>query len=59
MLGLPDNPAAPFLDKAVYLFGTAMEKDLEDRQAGKKTAGAKKIAESMWLQAWLGVQQFR
>lgn len=48
-----------FVDNAVWLFGTSMENDIEKSKEGRKSASAKKLAETVAINRWLNLQQFR
>lgn len=57
-MGIDEQPAAFFLDRAVVTFGTRLELELEKAEQGKKSEVQKTMARTMVLNRWLGVSAF-
>jgi hypothetical protein len=60
LMGLGKGPAAFYFDRAVTVFGQALEADLKATADSRKTESAKNMAVSMRMNTWIGgAQQFR
>jgi hypothetical protein len=59
LVGLTAQPARQFFDRAVFLFGSSLEADLEKSVESKKSASAKKLAQVMCMHRWGVASQFR
>lgn len=52
-MGIESPLASFYLDRAVAVFGRAVEEDIESKAANRKTASAKKMATTVALNTWL------
>lgn len=57
-MGVTEQPAAYFLDRAVITFGTRLENDMAKAESGKKSEIQKTMARNMVMNRWLGVSAF-
>ncbi len=58
LLGIDEQPAAFYLDRAVGVFGIHLENELETAEAKGKSARSKAMKKNMVLQKYLGVGKF-
>jgi hypothetical protein len=47
------------MDRAVYMFGSAMEDDIETAVSARKTNSAKALVRTTRMNTWLGLRQYR
>lgn len=58
LLGIEEQPAAYYLDRAVGVFGIHLEGELEKAESKGKTAKSKAMKRNMVLHKYLGTGQF-
>lgn len=58
LLGIDDDLTAFYFNRAVWVFGTTLEDEIEKARQSRKGARRQEMAVSMVLHRWLGVSRF-